>query len=201
MKLIAVTDDRQSVNDLASIIIGIKDNIDFVHIRERSKKASELVQLLQLLDEGNVSKEKIVINDRFDLALLYGIPNVHLPGHGLPVQEVKNHSPHLNVGCSVHSLEEAKQAERDGADYILYGHCFETNSKQGLAPNGIRLLSEIVQALHIPVYAIGGITQERISLIHSVSADGIAIMSGIFSARDPMDRTQGFYDQCKGEQG
>ena len=200
MKLIAVTDDRQTVNDLASTIIEIKDYIDFVHIREKSKKPLELVRLLKLLEEGKVSKEKIVINDRLDLALLYGIANVHLPGHGLPVMKVKKHFPHLNVGCSVHSLAEAKQAEWDGADYVLYGHCFETDCKQGLPPNGIGLLSEIVQGLHIPVYAIGGITPERVGMVHSVGVDAIAVMSGIFSAQDPVDQSRSFFDKCKGEQ-
>ncbi len=197
MKLIAVTDGRQSVDELASTIITIKDYFDFVHIRERSKKSRELVRLLHLLDEGKVSKEKIVINDRLDFALLYGIPNVHLPGHGLPVQAVKKHYPQLNVGCSVHSLGEAIQAERDGADYVLYGHCFETECKQGLPPNGIGLLSEIVQALRIPVHAIGGITPDRVSLIKSAGAGAIAVMSGIFSAQDQVGSSRSFYDNCK----
>ena len=198
MKLIAVTDDRQSVNELASIIIDIKDYFDFVHIREKGKKPNEIVRLLGLLEEGNISKEKIVINDRLDLALLYGIPNVHLPGHGLPVQEVKKQYPHLNVGCSVHSLVEAKQAEHDGADYILYGHCFETDCKPGLPPNGISLLSEIVQAVHIPVYAIGGITPERVSSVHSVGADAVAVMSGIFSTQDPVGYIRNLFEQFRG---
>ena len=65
------------------------------------------------------------------------IPNLHLPEQGFPVKKVKEHFPHLQIGRSVHSLETAKQAERDGVDYVLYGHCFETNSKKGKAPNGI----------------------------------------------------------------
>ena len=72
-----------------------------------------------------------------DIALLRQIPNIHLPSHGLPVKEVKNQFPYMQVGRSVHTLDEAIQAEKDGADYVLYGHCFETNSKRGLAPNGI----------------------------------------------------------------
>ena len=85
MKLIAVTDDSHSVNELASMISQMKDYIDYVHIREKSKNAHQILSLVHLLKEGGVAKEKIVIHDRLDIALLKNIPNIHLPSHGLPV--------------------------------------------------------------------------------------------------------------------
>ena len=72
--------------------------------------------------------------------------------------------PHLRIGRSVHSVEEAKQAEQDGADYVLYGHCFETNCKEGITPNGIDRIIEMKKELHIPVMAIGGITTDRVKV-------------------------------------
>ena len=82
MKLMAVTDDLHSVSELASIIIQIKDAVDFVQIREKTKTVQEIILLLQLLEDGGVKKEKIIINDRLDIALLMNIPNVHLPERG-----------------------------------------------------------------------------------------------------------------------
>ena len=186
MKLIAVTDDRQTVRDLASTIIEIKENFDFVQIREKTKSAQEIITLLQYLVEGGVEKEKIILNDRLDIALLMGITRLHLPENGLPINMVKQNFPHIAVGRSVHSVEGAKKAESDGADYVIYGHCFETDSKKGKTPNGIEPIREMSEALRIPVYAIGGITLDKIDILRQVKVDGIAVMSGIFSSENPI---------------
>ena len=199
MKLLAITDDSHSLNDLASKIIQIKDVVDYIHIREKSKTPKQILFLLQLLEEEGVKKEKIVVNDRLDVALLKKIPNIHLPSYGLPIKAVKSQFPHMRVGRSVHSLEEAKQAEKEGSDYVLYGHCFETNSKKGLAPNGIEPLVEMKKELHIPVFAIGGITPDRVQILQEVKADGIAVMSGIFSANDPKKSAIQFLKKCEGK--
>jgi thiazole tautomerase (transcriptional regulator TenI) len=192
MKLIAITDDTHSVNELASIISHIKDSIDYVHIREKSKTAQQILSLMALLEEGGVPKKKIVMHDRLDIALLAKIPNVHLPSHGLPVRRVRDTFPGLRIGRSVHSVEEAQQAEQDGAHYVLYGHCFETNSKKGMAPNGIHPIIEMKQRLAIPVFAIGGITPERVSTLQQIQTDGIAVMSGIFSSTQPLASAREF---------
>src|SRR5699024_10322177 len=126
MKLIAVTDDSHPVKELADIMMAIKDEVDFIQIREKSKTAGDIITLLDALQEKGMDKRKIILNDRLDIALLKGIPNLHLPEHGIQVKMVKQTYPDLRVGCSVHSYDKAKQAENDGADYVLYGHCFET---------------------------------------------------------------------------
>jgi thiazole tautomerase (transcriptional regulator TenI) len=200
VKLMAVTDDLHSVSELASMIIGIKDVVDFVQIREKTKTVQEIISLLEYLEAGGVKKEQIVMNNRLDIALLMNIPNLHLPEHGLPVKKVKEHFPHLWIGRSVHSLETAKEAERDGVDYVLYGHCFETNSKKGKIPNGIHPIIEMKKELHIPVYAIGGITIDRINALRQVKADGIAVMSGIFSAENPFASTRQFDEAINNEE-
>jgi thiazole tautomerase (transcriptional regulator TenI) len=151
------------------------------------------------MEEGGVDKDKIILNDRLDIALLMGIQSVHLPEKGLPVKMVKQNFPHIRVGSSVHSYEGAKKAERDGADYCLYGHCFETQSKKGKTPNGIQPILKMKEALRIPVYAIGGITLNKIDTLQQVKADGIAVMSGIFSTEDPFSSTKKYYEAIKHE--
>jgi thiazole tautomerase (transcriptional regulator TenI) len=194
-----VTDDRHSVPDLTSKIIEIKESIDFVQIREKTKTAHEIITLLQYLEEGGVDKDKFILNDRLDIALFMGIQRIHLPEKGLPVKRVKQNFPYLTVGRSVHSYEGAKKAERDGADYCLFGHCFETNSKKGKTPNGIQPILKMKEELRIPVYAIGGITLNKIDTLQQVKADGIAVMSGIFSAEDPYSATKKYYEAIKHE--
>ncbi|WP_099353080.1 thiamine phosphate synthase [Fredinandcohnia onubensis] len=199
MKIIAVTDDRQSVKTLTEKIIAIKDVIDYVQIREKSKSVREIVSFIEHLQNNGVKKEKIIVNDRLDVALCMDIPTVHLPEHGLPVKMVKERYPHIRVGCSVHSFEKAKQAETNGADYVQYGHCFETNSKQGLPPNGVEPLLQMRKELSIPVYAIGGITLETLPSIQAVGADGVAVMSSIFAADEPYSITKKFREAIHNE--
>ncbi|MEH7384547.1 thiamine phosphate synthase [Bacillus sp. JJ1521] len=199
MKLMAVTDQSHSVRELASKIIKIKNKIDFVQIREKTKTVKEIIILLQYLEEGGVEKEKIILNDRLDIALLMDIPNVHFPEIGLPVKMVKERFPHLTVGRSVHSYEGAKEAEAKGADYLLYGHCYETNSKRGKAPNGIEPLIEMKKHLSLPIYAIGGIKLDKVNELRELKAEGIAVMSGIFSAENPLAAASQFYEVVRNE--
>lgn len=185
MKLMAVTDNTRPVKELAEKIIAIKDVIDLIQIREKSKTAREIVTLLDHLQAGGVHKEKIIINDRLDIALCMNIPNLHLPEHGLPVKMVKQLYPNLRVGCSVHSFLQGKEAQRDGADYVIFGHCFATNSKKGIPPRGIDPILQMKKELSIPVYAIGGISLDNISSVQMAQADGVAVMSSIFAADEP----------------
>lgn len=199
LRLLAITDDRHSVQELVSIILSIKDSIDFVHIREKSKSVQELLLLIGQLTAGGLDPNKLVINDRLDIALLRGIPNIHLPSHGLPAKEVREHFPHMKIGRSVHSFKEAMQAENDGADYILYGHIYRTDSKRGKAPRGLTELLKIKKELNIPVYAIGGIAPEQIDDLKGKSIDGVAVMSGIFSANDPGTASKQYFKKCREE--
>lgn len=185
MNLIAVTDGNKPVKELAEIIISIKDDVDFVQIREKTKSAQSLLALLDDLLARGMDKEKIIINDRLDIMLLSGISNLHLPEHGIPVSRVKERFPQVRVGCSVHSLEKAKECEKGGADYVLYGHCFETASKKGISPNGIEPILQMKRELTIPVYAIGGVTLDKVQEVKQTKADGIAVMSSIFQAEKP----------------
>jgi thiamine-phosphate pyrophosphorylase len=81
------------------------------------------------------------------------------------------------LGASVHSVEEAREAEKLGADYVTASHIFPTACKEVLAPRGLSFLQEVKQAVTIPVYALGGIHREQIALCRSAGADGVCMMS------------------------
>lgn len=98
----------------------------------------------------------------------------------LSPKQVRARFPHLHIGRSVHSLEEAVQAEKEDADYVLFGHVFETDCKKGLEGRGVSLLSDIKQRISVPVIAIGGMTPDRLRDVKRAGAEGIAVMSGIF---------------------
>ena len=89
------------------------------------------------------------------------------------------------VGVSVHSLDEAKLAEKSGVSYITAGHIFPTDCKKGLPPRGTEFLGEICETVHIPVYAIGGITPENAPFVKAAGASGVCLMSGLMKAAKP----------------
>src|SRR5699024_7865883 len=109
----------------------------------------------------------------------------------------KRHFPSLQVGCSVHSVAEAVEAEAAGANYVLYGHIFPTRSKPGLPPKGLQQLSQLVQHVRVPVMAIGGMTPERTSDVLEAGAHGIAVLSCVRLADHPQNAVQ---DYVKGLQ-
>ncbi|MGE6631005.1 thiazole tautomerase TenI [Bacillus sp. NPDC077027] len=197
MELHAITSDTLPVDQLIGKIKDIEQEVDFIHIRERSKKAKELVYLIEQLLAIGVTKEKIVINDRVDVALLTNIHRVHLPGHSFSPKELRQKFPHLHAGVSVHSLEEACQAEKEGAEYVIFGHVYDTSCKPNLKPRGIQVLSEMVSTLSIPVLAIGGMTPERVSELKAVGVSGIAVMSGLFGQTNSKAAAHAFSKKLK----
>lgn len=198
MKFIAVTNDTHPVEHLANIVAQIHPFVDYVHIREKSKTASELIAFVEIVKQLAIPMEKIVFHDRLDVALVAGSVHIHLPSYSIPIPAVRQAFPHLRIGRSIHSLDEAIEAERDGADYVLYGHCFETDCKKGLAPNGLETLYTIQQALHIPVFAIGGITIDHIHMLQLKNVAGFAVMSSIFAATNPVEATCAYRNTLEG---
>jgi thiamine-phosphate pyrophosphorylase len=98
----------------------------------------------------------LLVHGRADVALAAGADGVHLPSHGLAPKTVRRFAaPPLVVGASTHSLAEARTAAESGADYVVYGPVFETPGKG--PPVGVAALAEVVAALEIPVFALGGI--------------------------------------------
>ncbi len=91
------------------------------------------------------------------------------------------------IGVSVHSVEEAKEAESKGVDYVTAGHIFETDCKKGLAPRGLDFLHEVCKSVKIPVYAIGGINPQNISQVVQAGAGGACVMSGFMNCENPAE--------------
>jgi thiazole tautomerase (transcriptional regulator TenI) len=181
-----ITDGTQTVHELTSRLTMIHQDVDYIHIREKKKSASDIMLLVENLLKQDVPREKLVINDRLDVALLHKIPNVHLPGHSFSIQQVKAFDSKLRIGRSVHSLEEALLCEQAGADYLLFGHIFETNSKATLEPRGVEQLEEICRNIRIPVIAIGGIIPETIAKVSKTKVHGVAVMSYVMASKDPV---------------
>jgi thiamine-phosphate diphosphorylase len=116
----------------------------------------------------------ILISSRCDVALAAGAAGVNLPERDVAVVDARALLGQRTIGRSVHSLEAALEAERDGADFVIFGPVWASVSHAGSAPAGVDALAEVARALRIAVLAIGGVTEERISECHEAGAAGYA---------------------------
>ncbi|WP_429372899.1 thiamine phosphate synthase [Paenibacillus sp. DS2015] len=162
------------------------------HLREKFSTAATLWHGVMALKAGGVPIHKVIINDRVDVAWAAQTGGVQLAYHSLQVQEVRRSFPGLRIGCSVHSVEEADDMSKYGADFLLYGHIFASNSKLNQEPRGIALLKEVVDRVQVPIIAIGGIQPEHVQQVIGTGATGIAILSGITSAPDPIQAVKDY---------
>ena len=194
-ELHVISTEKQSPERLAEVTGAIHPFIDAIHIREKTKTARELLEMVTLLTEKQVPLSKIVINDRLDVAWMKRTKGIQLAHHSLPVKWVKKEYPCLRTGCSIHSAEEGIQAQQEGADYVIFGHIFSTSSKPGKPPQGLVRLKNVAQRLAIPVIAIGGIQPFHVEEVLQCGAAGIAVRSGILEAADPLAAARAYAGQ------
>ncbi|UZD48193.1 thiamine phosphate synthase [Peribacillus frigoritolerans] len=188
LSLYLVTEESLAIEDLTRIIAeSVSGGVSIVQLREKNnsslsfyKKASALKQLL------NGLSIPLVINDRVDIALAVGADGIHIGQDDLPLPVVKKMVPEdMIVGVSVSTLEEALEAERNGADYIGVGSVFPTKTKQDATLMALEDLGEICRGVSIPAVAIGGITADNMSALSNSGLSGTAVVSAIMNADNP----------------
>jgi thiamine-phosphate pyrophosphorylase len=162
--------DRRRADIVECARRAIRQGVDFIQVREKDLEARDLLEYVEaILALTRESRTRVLVNDRLDVALAAGADGVHLPSDGLPARLVR---PLIGlVGVSAHTVDEAREAERGGADFVIFGPVFDTPGKTavGLAP-----LGECCRALGIPVLAVGGLTAANAPRATDVGAAGIA---------------------------
>lgn len=190
--LYLVTDRAQTGgrDPLAVLEQALAGGVKAVQLREKDLSGKALFELAEktrrLCDRYQAS---LLINDRIDVALAVDAAGVQITGVSLPVDVARNLlGPRKLLGASTHSLEEARQAQNDGADFILFGPVYLTPSKAAFgAPQGLQALKKILENVSLPVYAIGGIKAEHIAELRSLGVRGVALISAIIGAADPKE--------------
>jgi len=119
----------------------------------------------------------VIVSSRCDVALATGAAGVNLPERDIAVTAARALLGERLVGRSVHSVDGALEAERDGADFVIFGPVWTSASHPGTAPAGISALAAVARAVRIPVLAIGGVTEARIAECRSAGAAGYAAIT------------------------
>lgn len=185
----------QTWETFCQIAARVHEQVDAIHLREKSWSASQLIRAIHSLTEMGVPLQKLIVNDRIDVAYMMQTKGVQLAHHSVPLSIVRRNFPNIYIGSSVHSVRSAVNAEVMGADQLLYGHIFPTRSKPGIPARGLDSLRDIVQHVSIPVIAIGGITPENIKEVTDTGVSGIAALSGVFHAKDPLLAVKEYREQ------
>ncbi len=129
---------------------------------------------------------RLIINDRTDIALACDADGVHLGQDDLPLGAGRKLMRDKIVGISTHDLDQARAAEREGADYIGFGPMFGTRTKAtAYEARGPEMLQQIRSAVKLPIVAIGGITEGNVQTVWQAGADSVAIISDILQDDDP----------------
>jgi thiamine-phosphate pyrophosphorylase len=165
-------------NILQLVRKAVAARIDLVQIREKKLSASVLYQLAT--EAAGITKgsaTKLLINDRSDIAAAAGADGVHLTTSSLPTAVVRqSFGDEFLIAVSTHSLAEASEARRNGADFVVFGPVFDTPGKEKYGePQGLKQLETITSALApFPVLALGGITIAHVSHCIRAGARGVA---------------------------
>ena len=158
----------------------ISCGVDFIQIREKDLPDKALFELAcKAVSLARNSKSKIIVNGRADIALAAGAHGVHLPASALKISDLRSWLPaSFLIGASTHSAKEAYLAVSSGADYMLLGPVFRTESKAAFGPPlGLVRLKQACLSLHAPVIGLGGIRARSAGSVLEAGAAGIAGIS------------------------
>lgn len=189
LDLYVVTDRKLTRGrSLLKIIEGsLEGGASIIQLREKEISTRGFIELaLQVKELLRRYDAKFIINDRVDVAQAVGADGVHLGQDDMPAVIARRIlGEDAIIGVSVSSVEEARRAVEDGADYLGVSAIFSTPTKTDAPPIGLLGLQEIRAAVDIPLVAIGGINAGNVRDVIRAGADGIAVVSAVMSAEDP----------------
>ena len=188
MLLYAVTDrawtGKQTLYD--QVEAALKGGVTCVQLRE--KELDEAAFLQEARDICALCRRygvPFLVNDNVEIAIACGADGIHVGQEDLAAGEVRRRvGENMILGVSVHTVEEACQAVRDGADYLGLGAVFPTSTKTDVEQMPNETLRAICDAVDVPIVAIGGINRGNILKLAGSGVDGVALVSAIFSAED-----------------
>jgi thiamine-phosphate diphosphorylase len=173
---------------LARIGAGIRGGVTHVVLRRPNDPASELYRVAAQISLAfrDDASWKMLVHECLDVALAANACGAHLRLSSLSKGSAKQLLGNDRLlGVSVHALRQAVSACEQGADYVMFGHIYDTPSHPGQPGRGLNALRAVVASVGIPVIAIGGITVENVDDVLSAGASGVAVIRAISGSDDP----------------
>jgi thiamine-phosphate pyrophosphorylase len=168
------------------VAAAVAGGVNAVQVRDKALPADRLWALAERLRAPTrAAGAALLVNDRADVALAVEADGVHLGEHGLPIPVARRLVGSRLVGRSTHDLAGAQSAQRDGADYVVLGTIFPSDSHPGQPTASPDLLPAVRSGLAIPTIAIGGITPDNASEVIAAGADGVAVIRSILADPRP----------------
>ena len=171
----------------ASVESALRGGTTVIQLREKDCSSREFYELgLRVKKITERYNAPLIINDRVDIALAVGAAGVHVGQGDLPCKVVREIvGPDMIVGVSAATLDEAVQAEEDGADYLGVGAMYATATKTDTRPVSMEELLKIRAAVKIPIVVIGGINKQTLGNFKGTGVDGLAVVSAIVAQPGP----------------
>ena len=186
--LYAILDPEQIGQHAAEDVLSelLHAGVKMLQLRAKALGGKDFLALTKLArSQTETYNCRLIVNDRVDVAMLCNADGVHLGQEDLPLQVGRRLLGNKIIGISTHNIEQARQAQDGGADYIGFGPMFGSQTKDtGYSARGIDMLTEIRATVTIPIVAIGGINEHNVSQVWRVGADSAAIISDILASRD-----------------
>jgi len=194
--------DRTSARgrDLVELLaLALAGGSRMIQLREKEWPSGRVLPLAEKLRAACAAAgATFIVNDRVDLALAVVADGVHLGQDDLPARAARPLlRPGMILGISTHSVEQARAAQADGADYVAVGSMFATTSKADFQLVGPDLMRKLRGEIRVPLVGIGGITPDNVSEVIQAGADGVAVISAVCAAADPKAAAARFLTQIR----
>lgn len=187
---------KLSIYEMTEIVL--KAGVRFIQYRDKERTRRDIFEeALKLRGLTKRFHATFIINDHADIALAVDADGVHLGQEDLPLKEARKIMGTRIVGISTHDLNQAREAEEGGADYIGFGPIFDTLTKDAGAPRGIAALRMMRREIRIPVIVIGGVNMDNIEACFDAGADAAAMATAICSG-DITGKAKGFVALLRG---
>jgi thiamine-phosphate pyrophosphorylase len=186
--LYVLLDGRASEGEFARLVEAlVQGGVHALQLRDKTLTDGDLLSRARILRKRTEGTETLfIMNDRPDLAALSHADGVHVGQDELSVKDARAIvGPRALIGVSTHSIEQARQAVLDGANYIGVGPVFESQTKQFYKFPGLELVRSVAAEIKLPAFAIGGVTLGNIGEVLATGATRVAVSGAIVNAENP----------------
>jgi len=173
-------------NEVEAARQAIQGGASVIQLRDKVRPKAELVPLAQELQKACAEANVLfIVNDHLDIALASDADGLHLGQEDLPLPIARRLLPiDRIIGSSAATLDEAIEAQGQGADYVAVGSVYATPSKPGTRLAGPETLRRVKEKVSVPVVAIGGINEDNVAEVINAGADAVAVISAVLGAND-----------------